>query len=160
MKKARRRRKWMLLDVMQGALVLAVLAVILSRAAGIRSYVVMSGSMEPEIPVGSLCFVDTNREYEDVEKGDIIAFESASGVLVTHRAAEVTAQGIVTKGDSNDVPDAAVTTEENFAGETMAWVPYAGYAVHVLALPGVKAAVAAAAVFVWVLWAFSGRRNL
>ena len=41
--------------------VLAAVVILTAMAvmAGIRPVVIVSGSMEPEIPTGSLCFVDT-----------------------------------------------------------------------------------------------------
>ena len=87
--------------------------------------------MEPAIMTGSLCFVNTNAEYADVREGDVIAFRSAMGTVVTHRAVAVTEHGVETRGDSNRVSDGITTTEENYVGETMASLPYAGYVLWV-----------------------------
>ena len=40
---------------------------------GIVPYVVLSGSMEPTIDTGSLCFINKNAKYEDVKEKDNIA---------------------------------------------------------------------------------------
>lgn len=119
------------LNVLLALLMVFAAGVFLLRLAGIRPYIVMSGSMEPAILTGSLCFVNTNAEFADVREGDVIAFRSAMGTVVTHRAVAVTEHGVETRGDSNRVSDGITTTEENYVGETMASLPYAGYVLWV-----------------------------
>jgi len=96
---------------------------------GIVPYVVLSGSMEPTIDTGSLCFINKNADYEDVKEKDIIAFKLSDGTLVTHRAIEITETGIVTKGDNNDDADSNQVKKENFVGKNLFWIPKVGYAV-------------------------------
>ena len=96
---------------------------------GIVPYVVLSGSMEPTIDTGSLCFINKNAKYEDVKEKDIIAFKLSDGTLVTHRAIEITETGIVTKGDNNDGADSNQVRKDNFVGKNLFWVPKVGYAV-------------------------------
>lgn len=107
-------------------------ALIILKMAGIIPYVVMSGSMEPEIPVGSLCFVNTNVRYESIVKGDIIAFTSDGDFYITHRVAEVTADGFVTKGDGNNQADLWTVREKNYKGKTVVWIPYMGYILRII----------------------------
>lgn len=114
-------------NIILAVLVLMLLSLLLMRLAGVRPYVVMSGSMEPEIKTGSLCFVNTRAAYEDVREGDIIAFLNGVGMPVTHRAVRITEVGIETRGDNNDVTDGITTTEENYLGETVLSLPWAGY---------------------------------
>ena len=94
---------------------------------GIKPYIVLSGSMEPVIKTGSLCLIDTKAEFERVQEGDVIAFETSAGVLVTHRALRIQDGMIETKGDANDVSDGFSVNEENFCGNTLISVPYLGY---------------------------------
>ena len=96
---------------------------------GIVPYVVLSGSMEPTIDTGSLCFINKNADYEDVKEKDIIAFKLSDGTLVTHRAIEITETGIVTKGDNNDGANSNQVRKDNFVGKNLFWVPKVGYAV-------------------------------
>lgn len=96
---------------------------------GIVPYVVLSGSMEPTIDTGSLCFINKNSKYEDVKEKDIIAFKLSDGTLVTHRAIEITETGIVTKGDNNDGADSNQVKKDNFVGKNLFWIPKVGYAV-------------------------------
>lgn len=99
--------------------------------AGFRPAIVMSGSMEPELRTGSICVINQNADYEDMEEGDIIAFERGE-IEVTHRIIAVTDDGFYTKGDANASPDIGVVTPSDFIGETIFNIPYVGYAIHYL----------------------------
>lgn len=93
--------------------------------------IVMSGSMEPEIKTGSLCFVNTKTEYSKIKENDIITY-SIPDSYITHRVIEVTDQGLITKGDSNSSQDFGIITEENYYGKTAGHIPYAGYVLFYL----------------------------
>ena len=97
--------------------------------AGIVPYVVLSGSMEPEIKTGSVCFINKNAKFESVKEKDIIAFKMNDGTLVTHRAVKVDASGIVTKGDNNKEEDSNIVNKSNFVGKNLFWIPKAGYVI-------------------------------
>ena len=94
-----------------GVICLAAMAAVL-MLLGFRPYIVLSGSMEPALHVG-----------------DIIAYEAGNGALVTHRVITITAQGMETKGDANEVSDGITTTKENFHGKTIGSIPGIGYIV-------------------------------
>ena len=102
---------------------------------GYKPFITVSGSMEPVIHTGSVCYVDTNAEFNDVEKGDIIAFRTSAGDAVTHRAITIGDGAIETKGDANDVSDGFTTTKDNFIGQTIFSIPYLGYAIKYLQQP-------------------------
>jgi len=99
---------------------------------GIRPYVVQTGSMSPTIPVGSICFVNQNTSYTEIQIGDVIAFRLGGKAMVTHRAVRIESAGIITKGDANRVEDAALVTEENFVGKTILCIPEIGNFVRYL----------------------------
>ena len=65
-------------------------------ACGIVPYVVLSGSMEPTIETGSICFINKHADIKKIKENDIIAFKHNNGTLVTHRAVEITDSGIQT----------------------------------------------------------------
>lgn len=94
---------------------------------GCTPYIVLSGSMEPNIKTGSLCVVDTKAAFHEIKTGDVIAFETGSGSLVTHRAVAFRDGIIETKGDANAVTDGLTTSEANFRGRTICSIPYLGY---------------------------------
>ena len=49
-----------------------VLAIFVSGFFGIHRYLVVAGSMEPNLYAGDIVFVNTNIDFEDVEIGDVI----------------------------------------------------------------------------------------
>jgi signal peptidase len=100
-------------------------------AFGITPYVVLSGSMEPTIATGSLCFINKNAKYNEINKKDIIAFKLNDGTLITHRVINITDNGIQTKGDNNKKIDNSIVTKNNFIGKNIFWIPKLGYAVVV-----------------------------
>ena len=74
-----------------GTILLALVIVVcilltVPRIAGYQIYTVISGSMEPEIPTGSLVYVK-NTAPSGIEKGDVIAFYGSleNGSIITHR---------------------------------------------------------------------------
>lgn len=118
------------------SLLLGLILVVLALFAfGIKPYITMSGSMEPGIHTGSVCFVNTKAQYNEIQEGDIIAFQTSMGKLVTHRVISITEEGMETKGDANDVSDGISTTSENFCGKTLFSIPYVGYGLVVLKRP-------------------------
>lgn len=96
---------------------------------GIEPSVVESGSMEPSVHVGSLCFVNKHYKYDKIKEGDIIAFELPTGKKATHRVISKTEEGLKTKGDSNEEPDGIITTKENFIGKNIFSIPKVGYVI-------------------------------
>ena len=98
-------------------------------AIGYTPYVVLSGSMEPTIKTGSVCFINKHASYEKIKEKDIIAFRLKSGTLVTHRVIDITNEGLITKGDNNEDKDDVITTKNNFVGKNSFWIPKLGYLV-------------------------------
>ena len=98
-------------------------------AIGIQPFVVESGSMEPNIKVGSVSFVNKRTKFEDIKENDVIAFKTASGKEATHRVVNITEEGMKTKGDANAVEDEILTTKENYIGKNIFSIPKAGYIV-------------------------------
>ena len=88
-----------------------------------------SGSMEPKIETGSVCFINKLTKYEDIKENDVIAFKLPTGVGVTHRVIKITNEGFTTKGDNNETEDLIKTTKENYIGKNIFSIPKVGYAV-------------------------------
>ena len=87
------------------------------------AYVVQTGSMEPEIPTGSIILV-YSEEPENIEEGDVIAFYSKVNdrfVRITHRVVDRSWTGeryiYRTKGDALQFSDRQWVPEENVIGE-------------------------------------------
>lgn len=96
---------------------------------GIVPYVILSGSMEPTIKTGSLCFINKQVDVQEIKKKDVIAFKLDDGTLVTHRVDKINKDGIITKGDNNKRVDDGVVTANNYVGKNIFWIPKAGYVV-------------------------------
>lgn len=111
-------------------LIIAVLAVLIPLTVpnfmGYRSYDVISGSMEPTIPVGSMILVESVNGV-DIQDDDIIAFYS-NGIVVTHRVTHNnTFEGILTtKGDANQSEDIQKTAYKDLIGRVAYHIPYLG----------------------------------
>lgn len=124
-------RKW--IKVLSDAVLILITGFSLLIGAGylngVVPYVVLSGSMEPQIKTGSVCFVDTKAAFEGVKPSDVIAFETANGALVTHRVIKIKDGAMETKGDANQVTDGFTTTKENFRGKSVFSIPLAGYVI-------------------------------
>lgn len=110
--------------------VLAVLTLVTSRTdflSGIRSFVVVSGSMQPSIKVGSIVFVKKAPQYE---LGDIVAFTNNANQTVTHRIIAVNekSDGIFyqLKGDANNTPDREEVLAKSIIGRELLTVPLVG----------------------------------
>lgn len=99
---------------------------------GIQPYVVESGSMQPEIPTGSLCFINKKAKYENMKVGDVIAFKINSNAFATHRIVSITDEGFETKGDANNVIDNIITTQDNYIGQNIFSIPYVGFGILVI----------------------------
>ncbi len=118
-------------------LLLLVLMVGLPRALGWVPLTVLSGSMEPAVPVGSQVVVEPIESEQDltgVRVGDVVAFlpEPDSDTLVTHRvvAQSLRADGSVlltTRGDANTADDAGRVGAQQVRGQVRYHLPYAGY---------------------------------
>lgn len=97
---------------------------------------VMTSSMEPELPVGSLLIISPT-DYDNIQIGDDITFiRDKNLTLVTHRviSKDDEQQTITTQGIANNVADAP-TTYDNVVGKVVWHIPYLGYLVIWLGTP-------------------------
>ncbi|MBN9733695.1 MULTISPECIES: signal peptidase I [unclassified Pseudonocardia] len=113
------------------AVAVAVAVAVVPAATGSRALTVLSGSMVPTLPVGSLV-VSRPVDPGSVVVGDVVSFvdrDPASGETrtVTHRVVEV-APGPVftTRGDANAAPDPHPVTAENLLGRLWYHLPWVG----------------------------------
>ena len=126
-----------LCNVVGTLIILLVIALLLpatiSQFLGYQIYNVVSGSMEPSIPVGSMVFVRPT-DWQDILPGDVIAFDSA-GSVTTHRVVEshMFEQEFITKGDANENEDLTAVPYRNLIGRVERHVPYLGELTAMLA---------------------------
>jgi len=104
----------------------ACLPIAIPNLMGYTIYNVVSGSMEPEIPVGSVIYV----RYvppETIEEGEVIAFESAGGVIVHRVVRNQMVEGkFTTKGDANAGEDLNTVSYGAVIGRVAAHFPMLG----------------------------------
>lgn len=94
--------------------------------AGYQVFEVVSGSMEPEIPVGSVVYVK-QVEPSTLKVGDVVAYQDESGVVVHRVTTNRTSIGeLVTKGDANNVEDFSPIPYNAVLGRAEVHIPYVG----------------------------------
>ena len=110
-------------------LVVACLPLTVPKVLGYQVYTVISGSMEPAIPTGSLVYIK-DMEPRDVADGDVIAFYGGhdSNAIITHRVVKnrVVMGEFITKGDANEKEDMNPIPYANFLGRVELSVPVVG----------------------------------
>lgn len=106
---------------------LLALSMFVPKMAGYAEYTVVTESMEPEIPVGSLVFVKA-QEPETLEEGDVISYEKGNGIVITHRIVENSrdTRTIITKGDANQGNDLEPVEYDSVIGKVAKTIPKVG----------------------------------
>lgn len=145
-------------SVLVGLVVIFAVLLIGVRLFGIQVYSVISGSMEPEYPVGALIYVKEVKPSE-VEIGDVITFVLSNETPATHRviAIDKEAQLFYTQGDANyqinEETGEKVYMEDppvhfnNLIGKPVFKIPVLGYiAYYIQHPPGMYIAIAAGAI--------------
>lgn len=120
---------WTLLGI---AVAMLAVLVVIPRLTGSTAYTVLTGSMEPSYPPGTLIVVKP-APGDELNAGDVITFQPKAGdpAVITHRIVSIfyDAQGkrrFVTKGDANKVHDDTQLVEDQIRGKLMYSVPYLG----------------------------------
>lgn len=107
---------------------------------GYSLFRVVTGSMEPEIPVGAI-LVAKKVDIQSLEMDDIVCFFSTvmgkSGQIVTHRIVDIFtdesgALMLETKGDANLVSDLQYVTQSNLIGQVVYHTSQGNLATNVL----------------------------
>lgn len=116
-----------------GALILVALAIVglgaavVPRVMGMQSYAIISGSMEPAYPTGTLVYAEP-ADGASLQPGDVAAFWRDEDVIV-HRVEENNAEEgeLITKGDANADLDIRPVPYQHVLGRIVASVPFVGY---------------------------------
>ena len=118
--------------VITAVVALLAVSVAIPRAVGATPYTILTSSMEPAMPPGTLVVVKPV-DPDAISVGDVITFQLESGkpTVVTHRVVSVgmTAKGeqvFETQGDANASPDADRVRPVQIMGERMYFVPHVG----------------------------------
>lgn len=140
---------WLLL--IGGTLLLYVADIKIRAAKGdysapvFNAYVVLSGSMLPEIAIKDIV-VTKKIPAEELEVGDIITFIAPDsrygGISITHRILDkyydesLGSYTYRTKGDNNNVADSALVPNDNILGKVILKIPKLGYIQDLLSSKG------------------------
>jgi signal peptidase len=125
-----------------GVALLIALLLVGVRIFGLTPYTVLSGSMSPKYPVGSVVYV-AKVNPADLNERDVITYVIGSNTVVTHRIVEVitnendpTDISFRTKGDNNDDPDAGEPVPaDKIIGKVVFGLPILGYIAYVIQTP-------------------------
>lgn len=139
--------------------VLLAIALVGVRLVGLKPFVVLSGSMEPEYHVGSLIYVKSV-DYKQLQAGDDITYMLDKDTVVTHRIIEVLVDEedpntirYFTQGIANEVPDATSVHYKNIIGKPVFTIPYLGYVSNYIQNPpGMYIAIAAGAILILLVF--------
>ena len=96
------------------------------KLLGFQIYAVLSGSMEPSYPVGSIIYVQ-KAEADQIQTGDVISFylPEEADVVMTHRIIQINteAEEFITKGDANAVEDEDPVAFDYLIGKPVLCIP-------------------------------------
>jgi signal peptidase len=118
-----------------GATVLV--AVLIPRIAGATPYVVLTGSMRPTMPPGTMVVVKPV-PADQLGVGHVITYQLKSGkpTVVTHRIVSMGnfrgEPNFRTQGDANDTPDRNWVRPAQIKGVVWYAIPYLGYVTSVV----------------------------
>lgn len=87
---------------------------------GFKPYIVLSGSMEPNLQIGDMIISKSVNE-DQIKIGDIITFVDNNKNIITHRVVDILIKDgkklYQTKGDNNSSKDVGVISIENIKGK-------------------------------------------
>lgn len=115
------------------AALVALVAVVVPAVGGATTYTVLTRSMEPGLPPGTLLVVRPT-PVDDLRVGDVITFQLESGepTVVTHRITEVQLAEdderlFTTQGDANANADPELVIPVQVRGSLWYSIPYLGW---------------------------------
>ncbi len=119
---------------------IAVLVIALPMLTKSTPYTVLTSSMSPNYPAGTLVIVKPT-DVQQIRIGDVVTYQIASNqpAVVTHRVIQIieptTASGtesFITKGDANSLPDAKPVQPVQVRGVVWYAIPYLGWVNNVI----------------------------
>jgi len=118
----------------------AVLVIALPMLTKSTPYTVLTGSMTPSYPAGTLVIVKPT-DVQQIHIGDVITYqlESNQPAVVTHRVIQIVepttpsgTESFITKGDANSLPDAKPVRPVQVRGVVWYAVPFIGWVNNVV----------------------------
>ena len=134
--------------------ILAAFPFTLPRIFGIEIYGILTGSMDPACPTGSLVYVKSVNP-ESLQEKDIVTFQKGN-LVITHRVVknDVQKEELITKGDANNANDIQPVAYKQIKGKVALTVPLLGYlALRLNSAAGISVCVIilALGLMLWVL---------
>lgn len=117
---------------------MALVAVLVAAANGVRVRVEQTGSMAPQLQPGDLVLV-RQTPLTDIRVGDVIGVRSSSGAVIVHRVQRLDGAGaalrVTTKGDANPTSEQWTLQRTSDVALVRGKVPALGTAVDALKGP-------------------------
>jgi len=119
---------------------IAVLVIALPMLTKSTPYTVLTSSMTPSYPAGTLVIVKPT-DVQQIHIGDVITYqlESNQPAVVTHRVIQIVepttpsgTESFITKGDANSLPDAKPVQPVQVRGVVWYAVPFIGWVNNVV----------------------------
>lgn len=115
---------------------IALFVLVTSRTSvifGLRTFTVLTGSMEQKIPVASMVITVPSSSYK---VGNIITFNRGN-ITVTHRIVAMKGNMFQTKGDANKTADPQLVSKSSVIGKDYLIIPYIGrFTEFIKTIPG------------------------
>lgn len=107
-------------------LIIVYLIIFIPGIWGHKPLVILSGSMEPTLKVGGIMYYyDT--DISNLNKGDILVYQQDTDII-SHRIVDIDDNGIITKGDVNNITDYEKVDYNKILGKGTNWsIPYIGH---------------------------------
>ncbi len=121
-------------------MLVAVLVIALPMLTKSTPYTVLTGSMTPSYPAGTLVIVKP-ADVQQIRIGDVVTYQIASNqpAVVTHRVIQIVEPttpsdtvSFITKGDANSLPDAKPVKPVQVRGVVWYAVPFIGWVNNVV----------------------------
>jgi signal peptidase len=113
-------------------LTLGAILIVIPKLAGAVPLTVLTNSMEPGLPPGTLVIIKPV-EIDDIKIGDVITYQIKSGEpgVITHRVIGITPLGderqFTLQGDNNGAADEGLVKPVQIQGRLWYSVPYVGF---------------------------------
>jgi len=149
-------------------LLLAGAVVLVPAATGSTPYTILTSSMEPSMPPGTLVIVKPI-DPQDIKIGTVVTYQLVSGenTVVTHRVLEIQGPTLpggdpsfITKGDANSAPDAKPVITVQVRGAVWYSVPWIGWVNNIVNgdMRAIVIPIVAGLLFLYAGWSIVGNQ--
>ena len=149
-------------------LLLAGAVVLVPAVTGSTPYTILTSSMEPSMPPGTLVIVKPI-DPQDIKIGTVVTYQLFSGEkeVVTHRVLEIQGPNLpggdpsfITKGDANSEPDAKPVMAVQVRGAVWYSVPWIGWVNNIVNgdMRSVVIPIVAGLLFLYAGWSIIGNQ--